>query len=676
MRGSRASIILVTIDTLRADRLGAYGSTRGLTQAIDSVAAGGVRFDAAIAQAPLTLPSHATILTGAHPARHGVRTNDGFRLPASIPTIPGVLQSQGYATGAFIGGFPVRSETGLARGFDVYDDHFLRVIPSGGRRAPVERRADAVLDAALAWIELERRRPFFAWIHLFDPHTPYDPPAASDRTSPPSPYDGEVRYTDAAIGRFVDRLRTAGLFEELVFVLTADHGESLGEHGERTHGTFLYDATIRVPLIVGLPEGRAGNTAVAVPVETADIAPTLAEVAGATMPDAIEGTSLLPLIDGQPGDPDRPTYAESYYQNVLLGWSPLRAIRTAGWKFVEAPHSELYDLAADPGETRNLVKERENVARGLAAALPPHVPPGVSAGSPASDRGVDPASERLRSLGYLSGRTLPRAAGGVDPKDRIEVWSHLEEGIDGMHWDPVGAKRALHAALALEPGNGLALKYLGDLSYQAGRSREALTLYRRAMEAGFVHADLFVNLSAVSRRLGDTGEARRALEAAVALEQDSADLWNQLGILRATAGEDHLAGQAFRTAIDLDPRRAEPHYNLALVLRRAGEHEAATFSLREALRRNPSYPEAHFELGHAQLLSGNPAEALSSYQSALAASSDYPEALFGAGRAAEMLGRHDDARRYYARFIAVAPAAYREHLALARAALARMGAAR
>jgi arylsulfatase A-like enzyme/tetratricopeptide (TPR) repeat protein len=670
--GRGASIVLVTIDTLRADRLGAYGSARSLTPAMDSLAAEGIRFDAAIAQVPLTLPSHATMLTGAHPARHGVRTNDGFRLEPSVPTLAEALKSRGFATAAFIGGFPLHAGTGLARGFGVYDDAFLEEPAADVGRPKVERPAGEVVQSALTWIEAQKTgQPFFAWLHLFDPHTPYEPPPGLAGIPP---YDGEVRATDAAVGRLIDRLTAIGQLERVIFVLTADHGESLGEHGERTHGTFLYDATIRVPLIVRLPAARGAGMAIAVPVETADIAPTLAAFAGASLPAPTDGRSLLPLIDGDPGDPDRATYAESYYQNVLLGWAPLRAVRTNRWKYVEAPRPELYDLRRDPPETRNLIDERENLAAGLAAALPPRSAPGA-APSPGASPGVADAetAERLRSLGYVSGRTVGADESGVDPKDRVEVWSHLEEGIDRLNRDPAGAARALSAALQLEPRNGLALKYLGDLSYRARRDREALTRYREAIEAGFVHPDVFVNLSAVARRLGDAAEARKALEAAAGLDRESTDIWNELGILRAASGDEGLAREAFSRAIALDPGRAEPHYNLALVLRRGGNEQAAMASLRDAVSRNPSYAEAHFEIGNGLLAARRPADALASYRAALGSRPQYPEALFGAARAAETLGRADDARTYYERFIAAAPTEYPQHLALARAALRRLG---
>src|SRR5262245_32648855 len=298
-------IVLVTIDTLRADRLGAYGSTRQLTPALDRFAQGASRFTAAVTQVPITLPAHASILTGLHPARHGVRTNDGFRLGTGVPTLAEAIKGRGYPTAAFIGGYPLQASSGLSRGFDRYDDDFLK------QSGAIERPADAVVDAAAGWIASHRSQPFFAWLHLFDPHSPYAPPPPFAAAHADAPYDGEVAYTDAAIGRFFDRLRELELFTRSTIVVVADHGESLGEHGERAHGTFLYDATIRVPLLIKLPDSSASRT-VDVPVEISDLAPTMALMAGATLGEA-DGRSVLPLIGGERGDADRPAYAESYY---------------------------------------------------------------------------------------------------------------------------------------------------------------------------------------------------------------------------------------------------------------------------------------------------------------------------------------------------------------------------
>jgi choline-sulfatase len=664
------SIVLVTLDTLRRDRLGAYGSTRGLTPALDRFAETAARFTAAVTQVPLTLPAHATLFTGLHPARHGVRTNDGFRLAAGVPLLTEALRTRGYATGAFIGGAPLQASSGLARGFDRYDDQFLR---TAGR---VERSADEVVDAALAWIETPRTAPFdsrgapfLAWLHVFDPHSPYVPPAPFAAAHRDTPYDGEVAYTDAALGRLFDRLRQLDLFARSTIIIVADHGEALGEHGERTHGTFLYDATVHVPLLIKLADATVART-IDAPVEIADLAPTIATLAGATLAP-VDGQDLLPLMRGDAGDPDRPAYIESYYQHILLGWSPLRAVRTRQWKLIDAPRPELYDLEADPGEQQNRIATRGALAAGLQRTLPP-LSEDTSAAAPSTT--TSEAAERLRSLGYVSGTTTATAASrGVDPKDRVDVWTAIEDGLDTTTRDPDAARRSFARALQLDAGNGLAMKSLADLDFRAGKLREAGDGYRRAIAAGFRHPDALVNLAAIAERQGRLDEARAVLVEAVQAAKTDADAWNRLGLLDARRGNLDEARRAFTSAMTAEPERAEPYYNLAIVERRAGNETAAQARLQDAIARNAGYPEAHYELGTGYLLAREPERALQSYRSALASRPDYAEALFGAARAALDLGRTDEARRDYEHFIRVAPREYRQQVAAAREALRRLG---
>jgi len=652
-------IVLITIDTLRADRLGAYGSRAGLTPNLDRFAETAVRFTSAVTQVPLTLPAHATILTGLYPQHHGIRTNDGFTL-ASVPTLAEALHAHGYATGGFVGGFPLRASSGLSRGFDRYDDDFLK------RSTAVERRADDVVAAAAGWIGDHASQPVFAWLHLFDPHSPYTPPEPFATTYAKAPYDGEVAYTDAAIGRLFDRLSGAGLASAAAVFIVADHGESLGEHGERTHGTFLYDATVHVPMLVRVPSVPA--RVVDAPVEAADLAPTIAELAGTTL-RSVDGHSLLPLVAHGGGDPDRPAYAESYYQNVLLGWSPLRAVRTRTWKFIEAPRPELYDLQNDPAERTNRVNDRGTLAAGLQRALPP-----MDDGRPATTApaGGD-AAERLRGLGYVGGATTPTARSrAVDPKDRVEVWAALEDGIDRIERDPAAARSFFARALELDPSNGLAMKYLGDISFRAGQLDRARDEYRRALAAGFTHPDVFVNLASIAERQGRSGEARDALSQVVKAAPGDADAWNRLGLLEARHNQVEAARAAFTRAIAAAPDRAEPYYNLAIIERRSGNETAAAGHLRQAIERNPSYPEAHYELATGYLAAGDPERALTDYRAALAARPAYAEALFGAARAELDLHRTADARRDYEAFVRIAPPEYARQAAAAREMIKRL----
>ena len=668
-------IVLVTIDTLRADRLGIYGSPRGLTPNIDRLAGRGANaivFDAAIAQVPLTLPSHATILTGLHPARHRVRTNDGFRLSDDVATLPAALNAAGYATGAFIGGYPVNAATGIARGFDRFDDDFVK-------RGANERRAADVVAAALSWIRDRVVRGaagarLFAWIHLFDPHSPYEAPPEFAAAHAGAPYDAEVAYTDSAVGILIDELSTSGIFDSTLLVIVGDHGESLGEHGERTHGTFLYDATVRVPMIVRMPRGldpsAKGARRISVPVETADLAPTIAAMARVPF-GGTDGLDLRPLLatnaasDAAPFEDRRGVYAESYYQQVLLGWSPLRAVRGLDWKFIEAPRAELYNLRADPGETVNAFDSRQNIARAMAALLPS--PTGVSAATTTTD-----GAARLRSLGYVSGHMEAPSPSGADPKDKIAVWNAIEIGIDALAHDRAAARAAFARALQLDPDNALVLKYQGDVSFREGRLDEAADGYRRAIAGGFRHPDAFINLASIAERQGRDEEARAALTEAVARAPDDADAWNRLGRLELERGDLGVARRAFNTSASVAPAQAEPHYNLGILERRDRNEQLAQDQFREAIARDPRYAEPHYELATGLLAAGRPDEALAEYTAALAIRSDYAEALFGAARAELDLHRWDEARRHYERFVQIAPRAFARQIAAAKEAMRRL----
>jgi Tfp pilus assembly protein PilF len=380
------------------------------------------------------------------------------------------------------------------------------------------------------------------------------------------------------------------------------------------------------------------------------------------------------------GDSDRPAYAESYYQNVLLGWSPLRAVRTRRWKYIEAPRPELYDLERDPGELQNHVDERAALAGGLRRALIDRDVAGAASDDkpgPGANGGPQAvqaeAAERLRSLGYASGSTAPTpATRAIDPKDRVAVWAEIEDGIDMTARDPASAEQKFARALRLQPDNGLAMKYLADLRFRAGRLREAREEYRRAIAAGFRHPDAYVNLASIAEREGHLDEAREALTRAVGLTSSDADAWNRLGLIEARRRDVDAARRAFTRAIAVAGDRPEPYYNLGLIERRAGNEIGAQTRLQEALTRNPKYAEAHYELGTGYLRSRQPERALEAYRAALASRPDYAEALFGAARAELDLGKNDDARRDYERFVKVAPKEYGRQIAAAREAIKRI----
>jgi tetratricopeptide (TPR) repeat protein len=459
----------------------------------------------------------------------------------------------------------------------------------------------------------------------------------------------------------------------LLFII-GDHGESLGEHGERTHGTFVYDATIRVPMIVRLPQSAAdGGTIVrrvTVPVETADLAPTIAAIVRVPL-IGTDGVDLRPLMTGASADPATPVvrrrvvYAESYYQQVLLGWSPLRAVRGPDWKLIEAPTAELYDLQADSGETANVINRHQNVARAMAGLLPPLTTASAAASNP-------DAATRLGSLGYVTGHLEAPSSRGADPKDKIAVWNAIEMGLDALARDPSAARASFGRALQLDPGNALVLKYQADASFREGRLAEAADAYRRAIASGFKHPDVFINLASIAERQGRADEARSALMEAAKSAPDDADAWNRLGQLELQRGNHDGARRAFNASASAAPNRAEPQYNLGVLERRAGNERAAQDHFRQAVAYDPRHAEARYELGTGLLAAGRADRALDEYRAALAVRPDYAEALFGAARAELELQRWDDARRDYEHFVRVAPPAYARQIAAARDALRRL----
>src|SRR5438034_6926869 len=398
----RPNVLLVTIDTLRADHVGCYGYTDASTPTLDALARRGVRFETAVAHAPLTGPSHASILTGRIPPGHGFRNNSGFTLSPRVKTAAEDFRQRGYRTAAFVSGFPLDRRFGFDRGFETYDDH----LPKGNdrRRTPyVERFADATTDAALRWLATSSSAGapsrWFLWVHYYDPHAPYEPPADLAERYSAAPYAGELASVDRQLARLLHALDVRNETGRTVVIVTADHGESLGEHGEGTHGVFVYDATLRVPWVMAGPQIPAGRLSRTV-ARSIDVLPTLADYAGLARRSDIDGRSLRGAADGQEMS-DAASYAESLYSELELGWAPLYAWRTAASKFIKAPHPELYDLDTDPSETRNRVGEQHARAADLSRTLEEVL---LRTPAPVAAPPVDSeTAERLRALGYVSG---------------------------------------------------------------------------------------------------------------------------------------------------------------------------------------------------------------------------------------------------------------------------------
>ena len=639
----RPSVLLVTIDTLRADRLGSYGYAQASTPVLDALAARGLRFPTAVAHAPLTTPSHASILTGLTPLRHGVRDNGGFALPPGIPTLGEVFQRAGYHTAAFVSGFPLDRRFGLARGFDTYDDR----LPHGGdpRRAPyVERPASRTTEVALRWLE-RTPAPWFVWIHYFDPHAPYEPPGELSDRFRDRPYDGEVAFVDQQIGHLLARLEGGAARDRTLILVTADHGESLGEHGEDTHGVFVYDSTLLVPWIMAGPAIPRGNVS-AVVARGIDVAPTLLDYAGVGALPGIEGRSLRPAADGTPM-PDAPAYAESLFASLNLGWAELHAWRTARWKLIEAPRVELYALDADAAEARNLAEERREVAEGLRRRLRD----ALAAKTPgATLTATEQAQERLRALGYLGG-DAPSAPSQRDPKDGIVLLRRLERGLAEARSNPSLAVAELSAVLQDEPRMPLARRYRAIAHQAAGRYDAAMADIRALEKEGPLTAEDLVLLAETQRLARRPEEALASLDRAARLEPRSPEPPLIRGRALRALGRSAEAEAAYRSVLALVPDHVEAQRGLAELAIERGSLEDAGRRLGPIVARDPDDVDALVKLGVVRVRSGRLDEALALFQRAVALSPRDAEALLDLAGVLAKSGRPAEAVPFFERAI-------------------------
>ena len=480
VRNSRHDVFLITIDTLRADHVHCYGYPSGQTPTLDRLAADGVRFTRAFTPSPITTSSHTTILTGLLPSAHGV-TNFGVALDPAHPTLAALLKNAGYQTAAFIGAVVLDSNTlapGLDQGFDFYD-HFPARKNGSSRWGRVERRGKAVVTRAEKWLDQHNGAPRFVWVHLYDPHDPYDPPPPYAQQYRDKPYDGEIAYADSAAGDFIAYLKAHGRYEGSLIVVVGDHGEGLGEHNEETHGIFLYDTTTHVPLIVKLPHGENANHTVDAQVSTTDILPTVLDLLDLRSPPRLDGQSLKPAFHGE-ATPPQIAFGETDYP-LSFGWAPLRSVRDPGHKLIEAPRPEFYELDSDPGEQHNIYQPwnaEVQKLRGQLAAQRERYPAGAMSKSAAAV-GMQTTQE-LQALGYLgpadalSSSTVSEPSLLPDPKDKIAEQNLLHAAMiavdDGRISD---ARGGFEKVLGLNPGSISALTQLGQLESVAGNYSKA-----------------------------------------------------------------------------------------------------------------------------------------------------------------------------------------------------------
>ncbi len=632
----------------RADHVGAYGSKRGATPAIDALAAGGVRFQNAMSAVPLTLPSHATILSGALPPHHGLRNNGSGVFPSDRATLASLLSAKGYRTAAFTGAFVLDHRFGLNRGFDLYDDEIPR-DPVLGDHLEAERRGDAVVDRALEWLSHDDARPFFAWVHLYDAHFPYRPPEPFRTQYAASPYDGEIAFVDAQVQRLLAFLDQHGQRERTIIVITGDHGEALGEHGELTHGLLLYEPTLRVPLVIAA-RGLLETQAVSTPVSLADIAPTIAALAGVAFPTQTDGQDLSAAILGRKEPHSADLYAETEYP-ALYGWSPLAAMRRGALKYISAPAPEIYDVVRDPGETRNVISDERRLLRALeekvkALRASPIAPP---ASTP------DPETmAKLASLGYVGGTPAARTgADRPDPKVMVPLFRKFEEAT----W-ATNDKRLDEAAAMLEdlvrrdPQNSVFRGSLAKVERQRGRAARAIELYREAIAFAPDDAQAWYNLASAFQQAGDMTRAGEAAREALRRDSKNAESHNVLGIAYSAEGDGAHAREEFEKAIAIDPRNARAFNNLGNLARAGGRQAEAVAAYKNAIALAPSYADPFNGLGALAIDRDRPREAIPFLDRALQLSPDYLEARLNRAVALQLAGDTPLAIREYRLFIA------------------------
>jgi arylsulfatase A-like enzyme/Flp pilus assembly protein TadD len=663
--GAGSNVLLITIDTLRADRVGAYGNASGLTPAMDRLAGSGLRFEAAFTPVPMTLPAHASILTGLDPFAHGIRNNTAFKL-GRTPTLATMLKHAGYRTGAFVGAFVLSAGFGLDRDFDVYDDRFGRADQNAGVRA-AERPAERVIRPAADWIlrpppatdpasaaagGAGRSHPWFAWVHLYDPHAPYQAPPEYRRGR--SPYDAEVAYTDAMIGRGLDELRAAGQLDRTIVMVVADHGEALGEHGEAAHGLFAYDSTLRVPMILTAPGIRAG--VVRTPVANVDLVPTVLELLGIAVPGGLDGRSLLGVADEGTRDP-RALYFEALDANLTRGWAPLVGVMAHGWKFIDLPIPELYDLEHDPGETHNLAAREQERSRVLQARLNDLV--GSRGSAPAAVRAETDAetTRQLMSLGYIGSvettgkRTFSEAD---DPKNLVALneafYTAMTEQRDGRS---ASALTKLRAVVAARPDFVAARMSAAAILSSFDRRAEAIALLQSAPGAA-ASAATQAQLGLVFEADGNLVEAAHHLETAVRLRGDDTQTVNSLAVVYSRLRRFEDGRRLFRRVLETDPHAPAIWNNLGILEMSAGDRRAAADAFRQAVTADPGYGAAWQRLG-AALAAIDVAGAVQAWQRAVSLDPLDYDTLFNLGMVLAEGPEPRDALPYLERFAAGAP---------------------
>lgn len=635
---ARPNVLLITLDTFRADRIGAYGYKLAATPNLDRLAREGVRFADATTQSPLTGPAHTALLTGRYPTRFGVKNNASTPLPDSAVTLAEVLKESGYRTGAFIGAFVLERQYGFAQGFDLFDAAFT------GYRAQnkqlVQRTADAVTAPAVGWMKASGDAPFFAWVHFYDAHTPYSAPGAIGVKLKARPYDGEIAYVDAAVGRLLASLSASGALDRTIVVAIGDHGEALGEHGEEEHGIFLYESVLRIPWLARLPNAERAGTVVTEQVRSIDLTPTLLDLVGIQRKHPFDGESVAAVMRGQPRRDPPSSYADAHYPQLHFGWSALRSLRVGEWKYVDAPKPELYDLRTDRAERQNVIAERSSVAARMSGELKTIERAfGPDADKPAPQ--PDPETlARLRSLGYV-GIAAPTHSGtrGPDPKDRIQEFNRFKSLLVAATTEmaqrrPDAAIARLKQAAAINDRAYDLHIMLGDAWLQKRSYENALGEYEAAALLNPGTAAPHVLAAEVLLEQGRLNEAMKRLDAGAKIEPSSGEVALARGRAYERSGRWADALAEFQRAVAINPSDVPARGRLVGAAMNLKQFDVAEPHLRVLLNEKYQPARTYFALGFIAESRGNLAAAAAEYRRALAADPSLRQAADGLRRVA------------------------------------------
>jgi choline-sulfatase len=622
----RPNVVVITIDTLRADRLGCYGFEQARTPRIDALAAEGVRADRAMAAVPITLPSHTTIFTGLNPPAHGVRDNGLYKVPDEAETLAERLKAEGYRTQAFVSAWVLHHRFNLDQGFDGYED----VLEDEGDpemfRVP-ERSGKATMDGVLNWLDTaaspSNDSPFFLWVHLFDPHQPYAPPEEDAKASP-TLYDGEIASVDRQIGRFIDKLSDKKVLDDTILVLTSDHGESLGEHGEATHALFIYESTIRVPLIVRypheLPVGKVYDGAVG----GVDLMPTILGLAG-LKPNDTQGVDLSKAMAGRAEPPARSPYSESIHPELEFGMAPLHGLRSEQWTYIRAPRAELYDRSTDPGEMRNLLEDGAAPSQGARAqalaldkALAAVFEDSKRFGMTSDVRPIDEETAKmLQALGYMDASDAPKGVEGMDPKDGVNLFNVMDEARQlALQGDYQAAKEILVRLVEEAPSNASARNLLALCELHLGNMDVLEKLYLESLAHEPRQAEVLAQLARLRMAEGNLRAARSRLEEALKVDPAFIEAMIFMAHIELKEGNPEAATSLYDKAIEADPNDPAPYQQYGDFYFRKREFQEAKSWYEKALNKRPDDFAAAQQVGLSAMQLGDLATAESYFQRA------------------------------------------------------------